>query len=54
MRVLATPKAYNRTTFLLNEGEKAIQILEDYLQVPYALPKLDQIAYINQPGGESC
>lgn len=52
MRVFATPNAYNRTGFLLSEGEKAVKALENYLQVPYALPKLDQIALNNQPGGE--
>lgn len=46
MRVFATPNAYNETEFLLGESEKAVKVLENYLQLPYALPKLDQIISI--------
>lgn len=47
MRIFATPTAYNETEFLLGESEKAVKVLENYLQLPYALPKLDQIISMN-------
>lgn len=45
MRALATQSDYNKTIFPLVEGEKLFKALENYLQVPYVLPKLDQIFF---------
>lgn len=47
MRVLATSTNYEKTAFPLAEGEKLMKALENYLQVPYALPKIDQIFISN-------
>lgn len=51
MRVFATPSNYAKTEFPLVEGEKAIKALENYLQVPYVLAKMDQIFFLNSSGG---
>lgn len=51
MSVLATPSKYNFTRFPLVEGEKAIKTLAHYLQVPYVLPKMDQIFVLKMGGG---
>lgn len=50
MGVYVTPNAFNQTQFLLDQSEKSVKILEKYLQIPFALPKLDQIVTEKQPG----
>lgn len=45
MRVYASPKVYDRTRFLLEKSEEAVKVYEEYLKIPYSLPKLDQTAH---------
>lgn len=52
MRVFAAPEDYERTNFPLVEGEKLMKALTNYLQVPYPLPKMDQMFLPNWGGGE--
>lgn len=51
MRAYAAPDRYERTQYALNEGEKAICVLSDYLQMPYTLPKLDMFFVSGIAGG---
>lgn len=52
MRVFAAPINYEKTRFALVAGEKVLKTLENYLQVPYALPKMDQIFLLRLGKGE--
>lgn len=43
MGVYVNSKAFDQTQTLLELNERALRILENYFQIAYALPKLDQI-----------
>lgn len=56
MGVYVSADEYNRTRFLLELNEKSVKILENYLQISFALPKLDQLVVVKQklqPEGRS-
>lgn len=52
MRVYATAMNHENTRFALTEGEKILSTLENCLQVPYALPKMDQIFILRLGKGD--
>lgn len=52
MRVFAAPENYELINFPLVEGGKMMKALTNYLQVPYPLPKMDQIFLTNWGGGK--
>lgn len=41
-RIFSSDRVINRTSYALTEATTLLKALEDYLQVPYAQPKLDQ------------
>lgn len=43
-RVFTAQKYINQTEFALSEGVTILKTIEDYLQIPFTLPKLDQAA----------
>lgn len=43
-RVYARPNASNMTAYALNVGEQVLTEFENYFQVKYTYPKMDQIA----------
>lgn len=43
-RVFARPNAIANAGFALDTGLKALRAFQDYFQIPFALPKLDQVA----------
>lgn len=49
MRVLSSLANYEKTQFPLVEGEKLMNALENYLQVPHGLPKIEQLFIWNIP-----
>lgn len=53
-RVLAKPNEIESATFAVNESEKILNGIGDYLQVNYTLPKMDSAAIPNfGPGGKT-
>lgn len=53
MRVYATPDHYDKTKYALDQGEKALNALANYLEVPYHLPKMDMVFISKFPAGET-
>lgn len=50
-RVFAPPEKIDTADYGLEIGEKVLSELENYLQVNYSLPKMDQVALPSFPGG---
>lgn len=50
-RVFTTKNKLHQTQYALNEGVNVLNAIENYLQVPYSLPKIDQTVVPNYPGG---
>lgn len=42
-RTYATPAQVENTDFALHEGEKILNAISNYLNVPFTLPKMDQV-----------
>lgn len=43
-RVFAAPNEMNKTSYALAEGEVILNLISNYVQVPYTWPKMDQAA----------
>lgn len=50
-RVFANDKVINHTSYALVEGITILKALESYLQISFALPKMDQVVIPYQPVG---
>lgn len=50
-RVFAPPMKIDTADFGMDVGQKVLSTLEDYLQVNYSLPKMDQVAMPAFGGG---
>lgn len=54
-RVFAQPSEIENTRYALEEGERILDAMRDYLQVNFSLPKMDQIAIPQfSAGGTPC
>lgn len=52
-RVFSAPKDVNQTAYALEEGEAILNAIEKYVEVPFTMPKMDQVAIYGVPNFNS-